>query len=195
MLVRHHMTLSPVTIAPIVRLNQAQEKMTAGRFRHLPVVQDDRVIGIVTDRDIRHHSGSEERTKVEAAMTENPLTISPDTTVEEAIQLMLRDQISGLPVVENGKLIGIITTSDILRTFLEITGASTPGSTRINVQLHQGQTLADAAKVIQEAAGEILAVGTYHEPASHARAFFLRVTGIESEQASSVLRQHGYTVL
>ena len=56
-------------------------------------------------------------------MTENALTVPPDMAVEEATKLMLRDQISGLPVVENGKLIGIITASDILNAFLEMTGA------------------------------------------------------------------------
>ena len=63
--------------------------------------------------------GAEERTKVQAAMTENPLTVPPEMTVEEATQLMLRDQISGLPVIENGTLTGIVTSSDILNAFLK----------------------------------------------------------------------------
>jgi len=124
MLVRHRMTLNPVTVDPQDMLAAAQEKMTAGHFRRVPVVQDGILVGILTDRDIRRHAGVEERTKVRAAMTETPLTVSPSTTVEEATRLMLKHQISGLPVLENGKLIGIITTSDMLQAFLEM--ISTP---------------------------------------------------------------------
>jgi acetoin utilization protein AcuB len=125
MLVRHRMTLNPVTVGPQNMLATAQEKMTAGHFRRVPVVQDDILVGILTDRDIRRHVGVEERTRVQAAMTETPLTVSPSTTVEEATQLMLKHQIGGLPVLESGKLVGIITTSDILRAFLEMTSTST----------------------------------------------------------------------
>lgn len=124
MFVRHRMTPNPVTVDPQNMLAAAQEKMTAGHFRRVPVVQDSILVGILTDRDIRRHAGAEERTKVRAAMTETPLTVSPSTTVEEATRLMLKHQISGLPVLENGKLVGIITTSDMLQAFLEM--ISTP---------------------------------------------------------------------
>ena len=75
MLVRHRMTPNPVTIDPQAMLSEAQEKMTAGRFRRLPVVESGTLIGILTDRDVRRYVGAEERTKVRAAMTESPLTI------------------------------------------------------------------------------------------------------------------------
>ncbi len=80
-------------------------------------------MGILTDRDLRQYLGVEERTRIEAAMTETPLTIPPTLTVQEATQLMLKHQVSGLPVLEGGQLVGIITTSDVLRAFLELTGA------------------------------------------------------------------------
>jgi acetoin utilization protein AcuB len=114
LLVRHRMTPTPVTVTPQDTLATAQAKMTAGRFRRLPVVQHGALVDILTDRDIRRHVGMEERTQVVAAMTESLLTVSPVTTVEEAAQLMLKHQISGLPVLEDGKLVGIITISDVL---------------------------------------------------------------------------------
>jgi acetoin utilization protein AcuB len=176
-------------------LSEAQEKMTAGRFRRLPVVDAGALVGILTDRDTRRHWGSEARTKVQATMTETPLTIPPDMPVEEATQLMLRDQISGIPVVESGKLIGIVTTSDILTAFLEVMGASTPGSTRINLLLKENENLVEVTQIIQAAKGEILAVGTYEEPASRRRAYFLRVAGADAVQATAALRQKGYSLL
>src|SRR5213083_1866129 len=115
MLVRNRMTQNPVTVTPQDTLAMAQEKMAVGRFRRLPVVQDGTLVGILTDRDVRRHVGVQARTRVVAAMTESPFTVSPLTTVEEAAQLMLTHQIGGLPVVEDGKLVGIITTSDVMQ--------------------------------------------------------------------------------
>ncbi|HKA54823.1 MAG TPA: CBS domain-containing protein, partial [Candidatus Binatia bacterium] len=146
MVVRQRMTPQPVTVSPHDTLAAAQEKMTAGCFRRLPVVHDGTLVGILTDRDLRRHVGAEARTRVGAAMTESPLTISPATPIEDAVRLMLKHQISGLPVVENGKVVGIVTTSDILHAFLEMTGASTPESVRIDLlRTDKGGDLAAAA--------------------------------------------------
>ena len=195
MLVRHRMTPNPVIIGPQAMLATAQEYMSKGHFRRLPVMEEGTLIGILTDRDVRRYVGAEERTKVRAAMTENPLTISPDMTVEEATQLLLRDQISGLPVVENGKLSGIITSNDILNAFLEMSGALTPDNIRINVLSKDGGSLADVAKLIEVNGGEVLGVGTHREPGQTRRAFFLRIRGVEATIASTALRKQGYRVL
>jgi acetoin utilization protein AcuB len=190
------MTQHPVTVSPQDSLATAQEKMTAGHFRRLPVVHDGTLVGILTDRDVRRHVGVEARTRARAAMTETPLTISPATTVEEAVQLMLKHQISGLPVVENGKVVGIITTSDILRAFLEMTGASTPESVRIDLlQTEKGGDLAKATALVNEMGGEVLGVGTYRDPWSEQPIFYLRLVGIDAAAASVALQNEGYTVL
>ena len=195
MLVRDRMTPDPVIVGPQAMLATAQEYMQVGHFRRLPVIHDSTLVGILTDRDIRRHAGAEDRTKVQAAMTESPLTVPPDMAVEEATKLMLRDQISGLPVVENGKLIGIITASDILNAFLEMTGATTPNSVRINLVPKDGGSLADAAKLIEENGGEVLGVGPHRESEHHKHGFFLRIRGLEAATATAVLRKNGYTVL
>jgi acetoin utilization protein AcuB len=196
MLVRHRMTQHPTTVSPQDTLATAQEKMTAGHFRRLPVVHDGTLVGILTDRDIRRHVGGEERTRVRAAMTETPLTISPATTVEDAVQLMLKHQINGLPVVENGKVVGMITTSDVLRAFLDMTGAAAPDSVRIDLlQTEKGGDLAKAAALVNEIGGEVLGVGTYRDPWSEQPIFYLRLRGIEAAAASAALQHKGYTVL
>ncbi|MBI3795756.1 MAG: CBS domain-containing protein [Deltaproteobacteria bacterium] len=196
MVVRHRMTQPPVTVSPQDTLATAQEKMTAGHFRRVPVVQDGVLVGILTDRDIRRHVGVEERTRVGAAMTETPLSVSPQTTVEEAVQLMLKHQISGLPVLENGKVVGIITTSDVLHAFLEMTGASAPESVRIDLlQTEKGGDLATAAAIINEIGGEVLGVGTYREPWSEQSVFYVRLRGVDAATASAALQNKGYTVL
>lgn len=196
MLVRHRMTANPVTVTPQDTLATAQEKMEAGRFRRLPVVQESTLTGILTDRDVRRHIGVLERTRVRAAMTESPLTISPLMTVEEAVQLMLKHQIGGLPVLDEGNLVGIITTSDVMHAFLEVTGAATPGSVRIDLaQSERGGDLAEAVKLVNEMGGEVLGVGTYRDPRSEQLIFYLRLRGVDAAAASTTLQNKGYTVL
>jgi acetoin utilization protein AcuB len=119
LLVMAYMTRRPVTVTPRNTLIEAQEKMHAGGFRRLPVVEGDRLVGIVTDRDLGPHSGHLRETRVTAAMTENPVTITPTTPLEAAAQRMLDTKLDSLPVVEDEKLVGMITTTDILKAFLE----------------------------------------------------------------------------
>jgi acetoin utilization protein AcuB len=196
MLVRHRMTPNPTTVSPQDLLATAQEKMTAGHFRRVPVVQNGTLVGILTDRDVRRHVGAEERTRVGAAMSETPLTVSPQTTVEEAVQLMLKHQISGLPVIENGKVVGIITTTNVLHAFLEMTGAATQDSVRLDLlQTEKGGDLAAAAALINEIGGEVLGVGTYREPWSEQSVFYVRLRGVDAAVASAALQNKGYTVL
>jgi acetoin utilization protein AcuB len=113
------MTRRLVTITPRDTLLDAQEKMNTGGFRRLPVVEGNRLVGIVTDRDLGPHSGHLGETRVTAAMTENPLTIVPATPLKAAARRMLDTKLDSLPVVEDEKLVGIITTTDILKAFLE----------------------------------------------------------------------------
>jgi acetoin utilization protein AcuB len=195
MFVRQRMTPNPVTVAPKALLSTAREKMTAGKFRRLPVVQDGVLVGILTDRDLRQYVGVEERTRIEAAMTETSLTIAPTLTVEEATQVMRKHQVSGLPMLESGQLVGIITTSDIVTAFLELTGAIAENSLRVHLAAKAGTTLTDAAHVLTQAGGEVLGIGTEGDPTENQRVFCVRVRSIDATVASTVLRQNGYTVL
>ena len=136
MLVRYRMTKEPVTVEPDEWLSHAAHKMQAGGFRRLPVVSNGKLVGIVTDRDARQHHGRLEQTKIKEAMTESPLIIvTPATTLEEAAGIMLEQQIGGLPVLDEGRLVGIITASDVMHAFLDVMGASKGGSTRIDFVL------------------------------------------------------------
>src|SRR6185437_4862010 len=148
MLVQNRMTNNPETISPEEFLTSGLGKMQKGGFRRLPVVKDDKLIGIITDRDLREHAGLLERTKVSSAMTKDLMTVTPRATLEQAAKLMLSHKISGLPVTDAGQLVGIITTSDILQAFLDMLGASEEGSFRIDIVLEQGHDLALAANTI-----------------------------------------------
>ena len=93
--------------------------MDDGDFRSLPVVEQERLIGIITDRDLRRHGEHPERATVESAISELPVTVTPATPLLEAARLLFERKIGALPVLKDGRLVGVITTHDILRAFLK----------------------------------------------------------------------------
>jgi acetoin utilization protein AcuB len=133
MLVRTWMTENPVTISSHVRMKDAAELMREREVRHLPVVDDGKLVGMVTLADIRKASPSPATTfsvgevnylldqiLVSDIMARNPHTIAPDTTVEDAALLGYRSGYGSFPVVEDGKLVGIITQKDLLDIMMSI---------------------------------------------------------------------------
>ena len=124
------MTKDPLTATPNETIGQADELMNANKIRQLPVVQARELVGIVTDRDIRSFlSGSlldspEARekalnTKIGEIMTTDPVTVSPEDDLQEAVELLIEEKFGGIPVVEGSEgLVGIVTYVDVLRCFL-----------------------------------------------------------------------------
>jgi acetoin utilization protein AcuB len=190
------MTREPITIGPDDLLSEAREKMQAGGFRRLPVIRDGRLIGILTDRDLRAHLGCLERVRVNGVMNENVHTIASTATLEQAAQSMRRNQIGGLPVVDRGGLVGIITSSDILDAFLDVMGASEAGSTRIDVVLEgEEHSLVEASRIVSKEGGEILGIGTYREKIGENPVCYLRVLSADIERIDKALHVAGFDVL
>ncbi len=124
MRVADRMTKNPVTVTPDASLAKAKTLMEAGGFRRLPVVEKDKLVGIITDRDIRQHLGYLDATRVNGAMTAGPMTVPSHSSVQDAARLMLEHKVGGLPVVDDGRLVGIVTTSDLLHALLDVVQAS-----------------------------------------------------------------------
>jgi acetoin utilization protein AcuB len=118
------MTPDPVTIDQHDKLSKAKAMMQAGNFRRVPVVDDGRLVGILTERDLQKYSGFLESTRVTAAMRTSLITVTPYDTVEFAARLMLKHKIGGLPIVADGTLVGIVTTTDLLKAFLNVVQAT-----------------------------------------------------------------------
>ncbi len=140
MLVKDWMTRDPVTVTDETSMMKAIHLMKQNRFRRLPVMHENQLVGIITDRDLKEASPSKATTldvhelyyllaelQVKDIMTRNPITVSSQDTVEHAAQLMLENTISGLPVVDKGQLVGILTQSDVFRAFMHITGIQQAG--------------------------------------------------------------------
>ncbi len=132
MRVRDLMTAKPITVDPETPMLEARQRMVQERFRHLVVVDDARVVGIVTDRDIRLNLPSPatslsvwemnfllSKLTVGAVMSASVIVVEPDRPIREAARIMMDHKIGALPVVENGRLVGIVTESDFVRALAE----------------------------------------------------------------------------
>ena len=196
MLVSNRMTKDPVTVNEDDLLIQARLKMQKGGFRRLPVVSDGKVVGIITDRDLREHAGYLDRTSAKAVMSKELYTATPATTVEAAAQLMLKQKIGGLPVVEKSCLVGIITTSDVLQAFLDVMGISEEASTRIDfLMTGEAGGLAEASRIVAQEGGEVLSVGTYRKKWGETPVCYLRSRSGDVDAIAKGLRKKGFEVL
>lgn len=146
MFVKWKMSANPFTIAPEANIPQAVELMSKHNVRKLPVISDGKVVGIISQSDIDRASPSLatsfstgevaylfSKLKVSRVMSRNPITIESNSLLEEAAILMRDHRIEILPVVDSGKLVGVITESDLLEAFVELNGARAHG-TRLVVE-------------------------------------------------------------
>lgn len=133
MLVATWMTSDPVTAEPHTRFNDAKRLMEERGFRHLPVVDKGKLVGILTLSDIRRASPSPATTfsageinylydkmEVRDAMTRDPITVTPDTPVEDAALLAYKHKVGALPVMQGDKLVGIITQKDLFDIMMSV---------------------------------------------------------------------------
>lgn len=136
-LVRNYM-ISPVTAAPdTTSLLDAVLLMRRSGIRHLPVVDGERLVGIITDRDLnrlapsmlgkpspREYNEVFENTPLSKVMIRNPITVTPDSRILDAVAILHHKKLGCLPVVENGRLVGIITVTDMLGLLLRMLGGA-----------------------------------------------------------------------
>ena len=148
MFVKDQMTVNPVTVTSATTIADAAELMKKHRFRRLPVVDIGKLVGIVTDRDLRKASPSSATTlsvheadyllskaSIKDIMTKKVLSIDSEATIEEAALLMYNNRIGGVPVVDkNQDVVGIITETDIFKCLVDIMGLPS-GTTRVTIRV------------------------------------------------------------
>jgi acetoin utilization protein AcuB len=131
MFVRDRMSSPAVVVPPNATKSSALAFMDKRKIRRLPVVQDGKLLGIVTRTDLLRHSKKSATgalPTVAAAMTRRPVTVQADDTLEAAAQLMLLRKVSGLPVLDGNRVIGMLTESDLFRALCEILGVGVRGA-------------------------------------------------------------------
>jgi len=114
--VARFMTADPRTVEPSTTFGAALIRARAHGFRHLPVLEGERLVGIVSDRDLCREigRGTEPECAVESFMTRDVVTLSPDQSLAQAARVLVDRKISGLPVVDGGKLVGILSSADVV---------------------------------------------------------------------------------
>ena len=130
--VRQIMSRDVVTVRSDTSLGTARQMLAEHRIRRLPVMESRRLIGIVSDRDLRSASRMSDRVPVGEIMTKNVVTITPDMSADEAAHIILDGRFGGLPVVERGELVGIITETDLLRALVVV--LETEAGDRITIE-------------------------------------------------------------
>jgi len=182
MFVGKSMTKKVISIGKEADVFEAQEKMVQHNIRHLPVVEDDNtLIGIVTDRDIRSALPYElfkkddfekekekiSELKVKDIMSKDPFTISPLHTIQDALLLIQEKRVGAFPVVdEQGKLKGILSVRDLLRTFTNVLGIGEPGTLLcllVEEKIGQLKKIVDAITEEKVSCGSILVARYWEE--------------------------------
>jgi acetoin utilization protein AcuB len=174
-LVREWMSSSPVTITVDAPINEALRVMRQSQVRRLPVLDTEgNMVGIISEKDLLYASPSPvsslsiyemhymiSQLKVSELMTTDVITVTPDTPLEEAARIMADTKIGGLPVLEDNKLVGIITETDVFKVFLELLGGRDRGL-RLTIEIPERKgEIARIATEIARLGGNIVALGSY----------------------------------
>ncbi len=206
MLVREWMTPDPQTVNASTPVMEAMQRLREGGFRRLPVTQDGKLIGIVTDRDLKEATPSKATTLsiyelnyllsklvVKDVMRSPVITVRIDDPIEQAALLMEEHRVSGLPVLQDGNLVGILTITDLMRALVSFL-ALREGGKRVTVDLpDEPGVLARVAD--QGAPSNIVAAVTTGIQPGHKRRLVLRATGEGAEQFSDRLKAAGIDVV
>ncbi len=196
-----------ITIEQDNPVSLAFELLLTNDIRHLPVVSEDKLVGIVTDRDLNEAlipadssraSGGMYHTvkdiKVSDIMTPNPITVQTDTPIEQATQILLDRKIDCLPVKDtSGELTGIITSTDILAAFVEIT-TILGGTRRMDVIMEAGD-YENILEILQKHSISVISIGISAHQELQKTVFSFRIQDTNVKMIASLLRREGYTVL
>ena len=196
MLVGQIMSTPIVTISPDRRVGQALKLMQQHQIRHLPVTEQGRMVGWITSRDLREVllASMLEEIKVGDVMVQAPLSVTPDTEVEEAARLIHEHKIGGMPVVEGDKLVGVITMMDLISAFIAMLGLL-KSSSRLDLLLaNRSEAMDAAARLIKEAGGKVINVALGPTKGDE-RAYYFRLEKVNLEPIVNALKQQGYVVL
>lgn len=201
MVVKDVMKTPVLTIGPEATLEAAFDLLLQKGIRHLPVMEEGRLVGILTDRDIRLATSAFNpkgpcpgSTRVGEVMTKEVVTADPLDPVEEAARVMRTRKIGCLPVLENGVLVGIVTGIDLLDALLHLTGLTKP-SGRLELRLpDRPGELARLTGFLAERGVNIHSLLSYPEGESTVRAV-VRVDTLETHPLAEALRQAGMEVV
>lgn len=206
MFVGRRMTRNLITATPDTSILKVKNILKEYNIDQIPVVEGRKLVGIITDKDIRDNSASPASTlsihelnyllsemKVREIMTKKLYTVSPGTTIEEATKLINEKRVNSLPVVVGDELFGIITTCDLLNVLLDFMGMDTPSS-RVELMLSSDMgEIAKIAGIINKLGLTIMSiVSTTNREKGDTRIAVIRVNTDDITELSKVFEESGY---
>lgn len=201
MLVKNWMSSPVVSIDDNDSMERAIELMKAHCIKTLPVMKNDKIVGILTDRDLKRASASDATTlsvyelfnllakvKIKKIMVKDPVTVHPDFTIEEAANLLRKERISGAPVVnDQDRLVGIITKNDLFKVLSSITGVDQRGIQFAFRVEDRPKAVMGLTDIIRKYEGHVVSLySTYEGVPEGYRHVFIRAYRVNREQLNNL---------
>jgi acetoin utilization protein AcuB len=203
MLIRERMSRHPITVTPETSLFDALQIIRDEKIRRLPVLDaSGKLVGIISEKDLLYASPSPatslsvyemnyliSKIQIKDLMTTEVITVEDDCPLEEAARIMVDNNISGLPVMSGGKLVGMITESDLFKIFIELLGARQKGL-RVTILVKEGVgVLARLTNSLAVLKADILSLGTFNGEELNSREIVFKVLGVEKEAMEALARE------
>ncbi len=200
MFVGERMSKPVITISPDMPISEALNLMKKERIRRAPVVRDGKLAGIVSDKDLLNASPSPVTTlsiwemnyllskvTVSQVMTNNVLSVTEDTPIEQAARIMADNKIGGLPVMRDGHVVGIITETDLFKVFLELLGAREPGIRVTALVDDRPGELAYITEAIGSKKGSFVAFGQFTSEKPNTKIITFKVKGMTQDEIKTAI--------
>jgi acetoin utilization protein AcuB len=189
-----------ISVSPDMAVMDALDMMRRERIRRAPVIHDGKLIGIVSEKNLLNASPSSatllsvwevsylvSKIKIKDVMTKHVLTTTEDTPIEEAALILIDNKIGGLPVLSDGKVVGIITETDLFKIMLEMMGARQKGVRASVTVANRAGEIARLSEAIFHAGGNIIALGTFFGEDPTTSELMFKVSGPDEATTKAVL--------
>jgi acetoin utilization protein AcuB len=200
MLVGERMSAPVISVPPTMPISEALNLMRRENIRRAPVIQDGKLVGIISETDLLNASPSQatslsvwelnyllSKVTVKDVMTGKVLTVTEDTPVEDAACIMIDNKIGGLPVVRGAEVVGIITETDLFKVLTELMGGRDTGVRVTALLPEQKGRLAELAQAISGAGGNFLAFGVFEGESPTNRLVTFKVAGLSQAEVRELV--------
>lgn len=204
MIIADRMKKNPGVATPDMSISDARAKMKADKVHRLPVLDDDRhLVGVISEKDILLSTPSPASTlstfemnallaklKVKDIMSKNPVTITKKTTIEEAVRLMVENDLSCLPVMEGDFLVGIVSKSDLFKILLELLGAKHEGVRVEALVEDKVGIMADLTEKFTKEGINILSLGTLDGSTDDTKVITFKLQNAKKDQVKKIVEPY-----
>lgn len=200
MFVGERMSRPVISVSPDMPIHDVLAMFKKEHIRRAPVIKNGKLVGIVSEKDLLNASPSDVSTlsvweinyllskiTIKRVMTPKVITVDADTPIEEAARIMADNKIGGMPVLNNGKVAGIITETDLFKVFLELMGARQK-AIRVTAQINDKRgALEKITKAVAHSGGNFISFGVFSGPDAATKVITFKVDGIKKDEIKKVL--------